>query len=369
MRPTWQSEDGALKAPFPWFGGKSRAAGLVWSRFGAVDNYVEPFAGSLAVLLGNPASKPPTETVNDVDAYLVNFWRALQADPDGVAHHADCPVFECDLHARHAWLHGQAERVERIKSDPEWYDVRVAGYWAWGLSSWIGDNFCRPKPQQSVPHLGDPGKGVNRQLPHLGNPGKGVNRQLPHLRNPGMGVNRQLPHLGDPGKGVCAYRRAQLVAYFEALADRLRFVRVCCGDWARVLTPSVTFRHGLTAVFLDPPYEDHGGDDVYGAAHGRGVAPAVREWCLANGSNRDMRIALCGYGDEHAKLEAAGWSVCAWKANGGYANLSGKDNRHRERIWFSPACIADAQPMLLPPEPQRPEQPDLIAPASLASPG
>lgn len=39
----------ALKAPFPWFGGKSRVAPLIWARFGEVRNYVEPFAGSLAV--------------------------------------------------------------------------------------------------------------------------------------------------------------------------------------------------------------------------------------------------------------------------------------------------------------------------------
>ncbi len=43
-----------LKAPFPWFGGKSRVAHLVWERFGDVGNYVEPFAGSLATLLGRP---------------------------------------------------------------------------------------------------------------------------------------------------------------------------------------------------------------------------------------------------------------------------------------------------------------------------
>lgn len=53
---------GELKAPFPWFGGKSRAADLVWSRFGDVQNYVEPFAGSLAVLLARP-SQPRDETV------------------------------------------------------------------------------------------------------------------------------------------------------------------------------------------------------------------------------------------------------------------------------------------------------------------
>jgi site-specific DNA-adenine methylase len=45
-----------MKAPFPWFGGKSRAAHLVWERFGNVPNYVEPFAGSLAVLLSRPGT-------------------------------------------------------------------------------------------------------------------------------------------------------------------------------------------------------------------------------------------------------------------------------------------------------------------------
>jgi site-specific DNA-adenine methylase len=34
-----------LKAPFPYAGGKSTVADLVWERFGDVDNYVEPFMG------------------------------------------------------------------------------------------------------------------------------------------------------------------------------------------------------------------------------------------------------------------------------------------------------------------------------------
>jgi len=50
-----------LRAPFPWFGGKSRCAGVVWSMLGDVPNYVEPFAGSLAVLLGRPHT-PKTST-------------------------------------------------------------------------------------------------------------------------------------------------------------------------------------------------------------------------------------------------------------------------------------------------------------------
>jgi hypothetical protein len=381
-----------MKAPFPWFGGKRRCANLVWQYFGDVENYVEPFAGSLAVLLERPHwpfTATRVETVNDLDCYIVNFWRALQRDPAAVCNAADNPVNEADLHARHAWLHRQAARIEQHKTDPDFFDARVAGYWAWGLSSWIGDNFCRPQPQDSMPHLGDPGKGVNRKLPHLGNPGKGVNRQLPHLRNPGQGVNRklphlgnpgqgvnrklphlrnpgqgvnrQLPHLGDPGKGVnrqlphlgdpgkgdpvpggCADRHARLLAYFEALADRLRGVRVCCGDWSRVLGPSPTHRMGLTGVFLDPPYDVDGTD--YGA-RAVGLSTAVREWAVAAGAHPLMRIALCGYVDEQHGASLPGWTCVAWHAAGGYNNLGDGANRDRERIWFSPACIT-SQPEL-----------------------
>ena len=37
-----------LQAPFPWFGGKSQVAHIVWERFGNVPNYVEPFFGRTA---------------------------------------------------------------------------------------------------------------------------------------------------------------------------------------------------------------------------------------------------------------------------------------------------------------------------------
>jgi hypothetical protein len=83
------------KAPFPWFGGKSRASGLLWQRFGAVRNYVEPFAGSLATLLTRPGTVTGPETVNDLDGLLVNFWRAVRAEPETVAMAADWPVMEC----------------------------------------------------------------------------------------------------------------------------------------------------------------------------------------------------------------------------------------------------------------------------------
>ena len=126
-----------MKAPFPWYGGKSRVAHIVWPRFGDTVNYVEPFAGSLAVLLQRPFPIR-TETVNDADTYLANFWRAVSADPDSVADAADWPVNEADLHARHLWLVKQVDFRERMMTDPDYYDAKIAGWWVWGLSAWIG---------------------------------------------------------------------------------------------------------------------------------------------------------------------------------------------------------------------------------------
>jgi DNA adenine methylase len=46
-------------------------------------HYVEPYAGSLAVLLAKPTSAH--ETVNDLDQALVTFWRVLRERPDELA--------------------------------------------------------------------------------------------------------------------------------------------------------------------------------------------------------------------------------------------------------------------------------------------
>jgi hypothetical protein len=82
------------------------------------------FFGSGAVLLQRP-HHPGIKTVNDKDALLANFWRAIEADPTAVAHYADWPVNEVDLHARHQWLVDQRTDVERLIVDPEWYDPKM----------------------------------------------------------------------------------------------------------------------------------------------------------------------------------------------------------------------------------------------------
>jgi DNA adenine methylase len=324
----------ALKAPFPWFGGKSRVADDVWARFGDTPNFVEPFAGSLAVLLGRPMKHAAkVETVNDLDGFISNFWRAVQFDPEATADWADWPVNESDLTARHSWLVGQRESlVRRLEGDPLFFDAQIAGWWVAGVCGWIGSGFCSGEgPWYSVG-----GELVNvRQMPHLTNAGRGVNRKMPHVGDAGKGVNRKMPHVGDAGKGVNLW--------FADLSDRLRNVRVLSGDWERALSESITVRHGMTAVFLDPPYgEEVEQTRVYASDSGT-VSDDVRRWCIENGNNSLLRIALCGYeGEGHEELLDYGWTSHAWKTAGGYGGGRGgvgDANRSKERIFFSPACI------------------------------
>jgi hypothetical protein len=297
------------------------------------------------VLLGRP-HEPKIETVNDLDCHVSNFWRAVQHDPEAVAEYADHPVNECDLHARHRWLVDRVEFRERMHSDPDHYDVKIAGWWVWGICQWIGTGWCGTSTVQSrqLPILDgrcEFGVGTNSEtVRHL-------SRQIPLMSSAGMGVHAggaRLPSLGHSGRGIHSPERAGLIEWFGQLSRRLRRVRVACGDWSRIVSGSVTgasntrqnMGMGPCAVFLDPPYAGEG--DVY--AEGNEIGAAVREWAIANGDNPHLRIALCGYAGEHEM--PASWIEHAWKANGGYGNRNGGEankNARRERIWFSPHCL------------------------------
>ena len=310
-----------LTAPFPYFGGKSLACAQVWAAFGEVKNYVEPFCGSSAMLLGAPEGQR-VETINDADGFVANFWRAVSKDDAAVAEALDWPTNETDLFARHIWLVQQSEGLlARLHADPDYYDARIAGWWAWGACNWIGSGWCSGK---------GPWAFVDGAV--VRNAGQGVWRQRPHL-SAGRGVNRKLPHLGDAGRG------AFIRDWLSQLGARLRDVRVACGDWQRVVTDSVTVRHGLTGVFLDPPYTK-GAMDYAAGGVGGALADEVRAWCRDNGDNKKLRIVLCGHAGEHDELLSHGWTTRTWRARKGYA-LRDKavENSASETLWVSPACV------------------------------
>lgn len=279
-------------------------------------NFVDPFFGSGAVVLGRP-HPPGIETANDKDAFLANFYRALQADTDAVAHYAGYPHSEPDLHARHSWLVSQrTELTARVEGAPDYYDAKIAGWWVWGICLWIGGGWCGGRGPWQV---------VDGQLLHLGDGGQGVHRQRLHLGNGGQGVHRP---------------RQNLHEYLQQIADRLRHMRMCCGEWHRVLGPSVTWKQGLTGVVLDPPYSHK---ERYSTLYriDEDISGAVRDWAVANGDNPLLRIVLCGYDTEHDVPDT--WRRLTWTGRGGLGNAAthgANPNRHRETLWLSPHCLA-----------------------------
>ena len=380
------------KAPFPWFGGKSKAAPLVWELLGDVPHYVEPFAGSLAVLLNRPHQANRSyfsETVNDLDGVIVNAWRAIQWHPDEVAEHVSWPVTEADKTARQIAV--QRWRTERnldlLAGSPKWCDPEIAGWWIWGVCVQIG---AIGGPWTVDPDTGriiKQGRGVRRDRPHLNNNGMGVNsaglrepgvrRGILHLSDDGRGVNsaglreagvsRDLPHLGNDGRGVnsAGLREAtvgdgpeyhplvmpRLREWMHLLSARLRHVRVVNGDWTRVVTNgaaqtlAVRMSDQPAGIFLDPPYDsDIRSSGIYHGEMDNGdVAAACRQWALTVADNPKWRIVIAGYETEHQELEQHGWTVHEWFAkgflSGGMGNIDGTSQQHRERLWASPHCL------------------------------
>jgi DNA adenine methylase len=69
----------ALKPPIAYYGAKVTLAERIVQHFPPHEHYVEPYAGSLSVLLAKPPSR--METVNDLDGDLMTFWRVLRDQP------------------------------------------------------------------------------------------------------------------------------------------------------------------------------------------------------------------------------------------------------------------------------------------------
>ena len=357
-----------LRAPFPWYGGKSRLADRILECLGDVTVYVEPFAGSLAVLLASDEHQ--REIVCDTDGALVNFWRSLAHDPEQVAHWADWPTFHDDLTARHRWLiDWTLHNGARLQDDPEYYDPKAAGWWVWGISSWIGGGWCVTDSDQR-PYIdsGDNGQGVQKQRrdqrPHikLSGGGQGVQKQRrdqrPHVdrTGSGRGVQKQrnsIPKISHTGGGDGVQKQRQTVSdllpWFEALAARLERVVVLNRSWESAVTPTLlmdtpTSPSPPVGILMDPPYltaersNTLYGSDISGTSND--IARAAWAWSVDHGDR--YRIAYCCHEGDFEPPD--GWDVVTNTLRG----IQKKERRsRRDCIMFSPACRPPANAGLL----------------------
>lgn len=283
-----------MKSIFPYFGAKGRAAHLVWQHLGSPECYIEPFAGSLAVLLARP-DVPKVEIVGDLDALLTNFWRAIAWDWPGVQRYLIGPISEIDLRAKHSALLAAREPLtEKMVADPDYYDARLAAWWWQGISSWLGSGF---------------GHRLSKQRPH-------IDRSLKGCWANGMTDDR-----------------------VAAVAARLADVIILAGDWQeawkRPATTAIINRfHRSVGVFLDPPYAGDRQKGLY--SEDQSLTEQITDWCLAQPAH--VRIVVAGYDDEYPALREAGWSTANWKAPNGYAQ-NGNQRRHQETLYVNTPVV------------------------------
>lgn len=364
-----------MNAPFPYFGGKRSVAPVVWAALGQPKHYIEPFFGSGAVLLNRPDYNPQKhmETICDKDGFVANAWRGMQQAPDDLARYCDWPVNHADLSARRKYLNDHQDLLQQLCDDPEWFDAKMAGYWIWAMSCWIGSGLTR---KDSMPRVDGEVAIQKRSLsagkrPALGNDGIGINHQAvqdlsrnrPQVALQG-GVHAlcQIPSISRdqgiegqfcqiPTNNTGEYLDVRdpytpgLYAWFRELSERLRRVRVVCGDWTRVCGGDWQDDRGTCGIFFDPPYnpETCNRDPNIYTEESADVADKVREWCRKRGDRKTYRIVLAGYYEEHVSLLDDGWTVHRWSAHGGFANIGkgktqGNINRHKEALFFSPHC-------------------------------
>jgi site-specific DNA-adenine methylase len=251
----------------------------VWQRWGNPTWYYEPFCGSAAVLLARP-HPGKHETIGYVDGLVTNFFRAVQVAPDAVAEAADWPRNSLDLRARIKYLRVQRpELVAKLADDPDYFDAKLAGLYA----------YC----QSSAIHGSQRSSALRLYRHH----------RLHSCRE-----------------------RGNLYGYYRDLAERLRDVTVFYGNWSRLARAA---RHCArmgddVTVFLDPPYPAGTRKyKVYRYDSGT-VAHRVHRWALA-AARYGIKVALCGYVGSYDMPKT--WEEYAWESRYG---------RGRERIWFSP---------------------------------
>lgn len=276
-----------ISSPIPYFGSKAYAAERVWSALGNVNNYVEPFAGSLGVLLNRPGGASGIETVNDLNDDLMNFWMAVKLEPEVLIDEAlSYPIAERALESIYLELLNPLEE----------YDPQRAGKWFYYAT------------------LNLPGARMDKS-PQL---------KLSRLAGPCLSY------------GTGAWQgKSELMSTLAWFKARLRNVRIMSGDWQRALRPSITTAHdGVTGVFLDPPYKG------YEAAYGdvESTSSEVCSWCSENGISERLRIVLCGYGDEHDALLEYGWAKQSVLKRRGMQKAKEHTGK-LEAMWLSPHCV------------------------------
>lgn len=250
-----------IAPPFAYYGGKTTLAAAIAGLLPPHQHYVEPFAGSLAVLLAKTPA--PLETVNDLDHRVMTFWRVLRDRPADLAR-------VCSLTPH--------SRVEHQMS----YDVAGVDELEVARRIWVSLT---------------QGRGGT-------------------LRRTGW------RHFQDPSRRGRMGMPAYLDAYVERMApavDRLRDVSLECRDALEVINEYGSFPD--VCIYADPPYL---GSVRSSRQYVVEMSSDAEHEALAEALNRcGAAVVLSGYRSPLYDDLYAGWHVHELRAFTGQANTNG----------------------------------------------
>lgn len=268
--------------PFAYFGGKTTLADRIVAALPAHRHYVEPFGGSLAVLLAKHPT--PFETVNDLDHRLMTFWRVLRERGADLAE-----VCYLTPHSR----------AEHDLS----YDLAVDDELEMARRIWV-------------------------RLTQ----GRGGTMRRTGWR-----------HFQDPGSRSSTSMPDYLAAYVERMApavDRLR--RVSLENRPGLEVVEAYGRHAEVCLYVDPPYlgatrsvSSRYGVEMHTPAEHTELAGALHD-CKAS-------VVLSGYPSPLYDALYAEWHRVEFAAFTGQANLSGDQGRRTEVLWSNRPFAEDSQ--------------------------
>lgn len=134
-----------MKPPIGYFGGKTRLASWIASLMPRHKVFIEPFAGSAAVLFAKAPAKD--EVLNDIDGHVVNFFGVLRSCPDQLERVCALTPYSRDEYAlafhESDVVDDPIERARRfwIRSTQSFGQSAGADF-GWSIS--LNQNVCRP---------------------------------------------------------------------------------------------------------------------------------------------------------------------------------------------------------------------------------
>lgn len=127
-------------SPVKWFGGKSVLAARIAAMLPTHITYVEPFAGSAAVLFAKHQS--PVEVINDADGDLMRFWRVLRDHPDELARRLALTPY-----SRAEWNTSGEPTDDKVEAARRFFVLCQQTFNARGRGGWA---YCRSETDRGV---------------------------------------------------------------------------------------------------------------------------------------------------------------------------------------------------------------------------